>query len=52
MKRGGVGALLAGAAQWWAVSTVLFFLTFPLWGRALVDVLRFVLEALDSFGSA
>jgi hypothetical protein len=46
-----VSAVVAGGARWWAVFTVLFFFTFPLWGRGLLAVLRFVLEGLNSFGS-
>lgn len=46
-----ISAVVAGGARWWAVSTMLFFFTFPLWARPLLSVLRFVLEGLNNFGS-
>lgn len=43
--------LLAGTARWWAVFTVLFFLTFPFWARPLLHALAFVLDGLNGFGA-
>lgn len=45
-----LSALAAGMVRWWAVFTVGFFLTFPLWARPLLAVLGFLLRGLNSFG--
>ncbi len=45
------GAIFRGAVGWWAVFTVGFIVTLPVWGRPALGVLRFILDGLDSFGS-